>query len=95
MDEVLLKKVNGEREGDEEGGGAVQFNHHIFSLIRDIIYTKPLNTSRESTWCQLHRSSQYIFLPRPLLSPFCCRLCLSIYFSGTLLDYFQHLASLS
>lgn len=40
------EKVGDSRKGDEKkkyrGGGPLQFNHRIFSFMRDIIYINPL-----------------------------------------------------
>lgn len=39
------EEVGDSRKGDEKkkwGGGPLQFNHRIFSFMRDIIYINPL-----------------------------------------------------
>lgn len=48
MDGALLKSKRQQAEmkrKKEGGGGPLQFNRHIFSLIKDIIYTNPLKRS--------------------------------------------------
>lgn len=80
--ECSWKRVNDSRQRWREGGGGggpLQLNHHIFSLVRDIIYTNPLKGQEHSMWCQLQQPIHFLFLFLFLsvsLS-FCRRLCRS------------------
>lgn len=68
------KRINDSRQMKRRrGGGPLQFNHHIFSLVRDIIYTNPLKGQEQSMRCQLYLSSQYFFFSSPL------SFCLSLF----------------
>ena len=64
------RKRGREEEGVGGGGGPIQSNHHILSLVRDIIYTNPLKGQERSMRCQLHLGSQRIFSSSFCLSLF-------------------------
>lgn len=81
MDGALLKKSKRQQTEMKRGGwggGPLQLNRHIFSLVRDIIYTNPLKGQEHSMRCQLHQPIHFFFLILSVSRSFCRRLCRSV-----------------
>lgn len=81
MDGALLKKSKRQQTEMKRGGwggGPLQLNHHIFSLVRDIIYTNPLKGQEHSMRCQLQQPIHFFFLFLSVSLSFCRHLCRSV-----------------
>ena len=59
--QIEMRRREEEKKRGWGGRGPLQSNHHILSLVRDIIYTNPLKGQEQSMRCQLQLGSQRIF----------------------------------